>query len=146
MSQRYSGGVISATPVEPSGNFETDVASGVWTLQEALKYTKAGNWPTAGNTATIGLFMGGYNATASSFSAAVDKIVIETTGDATDFGDLSGNRYLLAGVGSSTRAVFGNHYLRSSGSTSNIIEYFTFSAKGKSTARHFNRRNKGKGQ
>lgn len=42
MPMRYPGGVISATPPTVS----TTTAKGVWTLEEAMQYVKAGNWPS----------------------------------------------------------------------------------------------------
>ena len=45
MTQRYLGGIITANPVEPSENFSDSVASGMWTMQEALSFSKAGDWP-----------------------------------------------------------------------------------------------------
>ena len=51
MSNRYQGGVISATPVTGSGPYETSTAKGVWTLDQAMQLKKQGLWPTAGNVA-----------------------------------------------------------------------------------------------
>ena len=82
--------------------------------------------------AAMGLFAGGQTSS-SLYHSEVEYIDIATTGTNALFGELQERSESFDGVGSSTRAVFGNHYLRSSGSTSNIIEYFTFSAKGKST-------------
>jgi hypothetical protein len=48
MSTQYPGGFITKTPVVPSGGFETSTASGIWTVDQALQYVKAGNWPTQG--------------------------------------------------------------------------------------------------
>ena len=45
MTQRYLGGIITANPVEPSENFSDSAASGMWTMQEALSFSKAGDWP-----------------------------------------------------------------------------------------------------
>ena len=45
MTQRYLGGIITANPVEPSENFSDSAASGMWTMQEALAFSKAGDWP-----------------------------------------------------------------------------------------------------
>jgi len=45
MTQRYLGGIITANPVEPSENFADSAASGMWTMQEALAFSKAGDWP-----------------------------------------------------------------------------------------------------
>ena len=41
MSKRYPGGLITKTPVTPT----TTSAPGVWTLEQALQYIKAGTWP-----------------------------------------------------------------------------------------------------
>ena len=45
MTQRYLGGIITANPTEPSENFADSAASGMWTMQEALSFSKAGDWP-----------------------------------------------------------------------------------------------------
>ena len=45
MTQRYLGGIITANPTEPSSNLSTASASGMWTLQEALSFYRAGDWP-----------------------------------------------------------------------------------------------------
>jgi hypothetical protein len=42
MSKRYPGGLITKTPVTPT----TSSAPGVWTLEQALQYIKAGTWPS----------------------------------------------------------------------------------------------------
>ena len=48
MSTQYPGGFITKSPVVPSGPYETSTASGIWTVDQALQYTKQGIWPTAG--------------------------------------------------------------------------------------------------
>lgn len=54
--------------------------------------------------ATRGVFGGGYT---GSMSNVMDYITIDTTGNATDFGDLTVARWGCAGVSSNTRGVFG---------------------------------------
>ena len=49
MSTKYSGGIITKNPVTPAGPYETGAAPGVWTVEQALQYTKQGIWPTQGN-------------------------------------------------------------------------------------------------
>jgi len=49
MSQQYPGGIITKNAVVPSGPYQDSWASGVWTLDQASQYVKAGNWPTFGN-------------------------------------------------------------------------------------------------
>jgi len=60
MSERYPGGIISKTPVTPTGAYETSSASGVWTLDQQAYWAKLNNWPTAGNVQTV-YFLGYYN-------------------------------------------------------------------------------------
>ena len=50
MSTKYPGGLITKTPVTPAGPYQSGAASGVWTLDQQLQYTKQGIWPIAGNT------------------------------------------------------------------------------------------------
>jgi uncharacterized delta-60 repeat protein len=42
MSKRYPGGLITKTPVTPT----ISAAPGIWTLDQAITYIKAGTWPT----------------------------------------------------------------------------------------------------
>lgn len=51
MSKQYPGGLITKTPVVPSGPYQTSTASGIWTLDQQAAYAKLGQWPTAGNVA-----------------------------------------------------------------------------------------------
>ena len=48
MSKQYPGGIISKTPITPSGPYETSTASGIWTLDQQAYWQKLGQWPTAG--------------------------------------------------------------------------------------------------
>jgi hypothetical protein len=50
MSTKYPGGLITKTPVTPAGPYQTGAAPGVWTVEQALQYTKQGIWPTQGLT------------------------------------------------------------------------------------------------
>jgi len=62
MSQKYIGGFITKSPTAPSGPYETSVAKGIWTLDQAMQFKKQGIWPTAGNVApptVIGQAFGG---------------------------------------------------------------------------------------
>jgi len=52
MSKQYPGGLISKTPVTPSGPYNIDTASGVWTLEQQAYWQRLGQWPTAGNSPT----------------------------------------------------------------------------------------------
>jgi hypothetical protein len=61
----------------------------------------------------------------------IERIIITTTGNATDFGDLSQSRSQGAACGSSTRGVFGGGF-RGGGINlpSNVIDYVTFATAG----------------
>jgi len=41
----WQGGIVQKTATEPSGPWKSGGASGMWTLDEALKYKKQGKWP-----------------------------------------------------------------------------------------------------
>ena len=126
MTQRYLGGIITANPVEPSSNLSNASASGMWTLQEALSFYRAGDWPDPTNTPSVGLFMAGYSG--ASAVNVVDKVVPEQAGNATDFGDTSATKYQVAGFSSDTRSIVAGGYL-----DTNVLEYFTFSSAGDAT-------------
>ena len=57
----------------------------------------------------------------------IDYVTISSTGDATDFGDLSVARYSNGAGSNSIRAIFGGGY---SGSASNVIDYITIASTG----------------
>lgn len=62
MSKQFPGGFITKSPTAPSGPYETSVAKGIWTLDQAMQFKKQGIWPTAGNIApptVIGQAYGG---------------------------------------------------------------------------------------
>jgi hypothetical protein len=45
MSTQYPGGFITKSPVAPTSS----AASGIWTVDQALQYVKAGTWPSPSN-------------------------------------------------------------------------------------------------
>ena len=73
----------------------------------------------------IGVFGGG---TTGSTSNVMDYITIATTGNATDFGDLTASRFTLAACSSTTRGVFGGGH-----SDNTIIDYITIATTGNAT-------------
>ena len=83
---------------------------------------------TALSSSTRGVFAGGYTPTpATTFINVIEYITIASTGDAKDFGDLSGVRGGMSACSSSTRGVFGG------GRTPtkiNVIEFITISTLG----------------
>ena len=133
MTQRYLGGIITANPVEPSSNLSNASASGMWTLQEALSFYRAGDWPDPTNTPTVGLFAGGIGTDGSTQVNEIDTITPETLGDSTDFGDLSLARGGMAGFSSDTRGIFAGGQLNGSPYRSDTIDYVTFASAGNAT-------------
>jgi hypothetical protein len=55
MSTRYPGGLITKSPVVPT----TSSAPGIWTMEQALQYIKAGTWPLSGKTVEIKIWGAG---------------------------------------------------------------------------------------
>lgn len=129
MPKRYQGNIITDTPTDPNGNYENSVASGVWSLGEALAFGKQGLWPTAGNAAPKALFMGGEHSGGTRVDT-VDSIDITTLGNATDFGDLlSIGSFAACNIASSTRGI---NYGGGQNGT-NVIQYFTIATAGNAT-------------
>jgi len=65
----------------------------------------------------------------TAYNAYIDFFTISTTGNATDFGDLTLARYNCAGVASSTRGVWQGGR-KSPGANSNEVDYITISSTG----------------
>ena len=80
MSTKYPGGFITKSPVAPAGPYETSVANGIWTLDQAMQFKKQGIWPTAGNVApptVIGqAYGGGYYAGQIGVSSVATHYII----------------------------------------------------------------------
>ena len=49
MTERYLGSIISPSPVEPTGSFADQTASGVWNIHDPLLFGQASDWPVTGN-------------------------------------------------------------------------------------------------
>jgi hypothetical protein len=110
---RYLGGLITADEslVIPADNYGDTSAPGVWTLAEAELLNKSNRWPTAGNTYVtqqIGLFFGGQAGAGE--QNYIDQRNLASTGNATDFGDMSAGKQQTAALGNNTRAVVGGGY------------------------------------
>ena len=84
---------------------------------------------------TLGLFMGGGNASGTPY-AITDYITVATTGNATDFGDPTTNRTGAGGVSDGTYAIMGGGAAASPGWPNNgtdIIDYYTIETPGNAT-------------
>jgi hypothetical protein len=90
--------------------------------------TQARSTPAACSSSTRGVFGGGIIPTSPiTWVNTMDYVTISSTGDATDFGDLTQVRDIFAACSSSTRGVFGG------GRTPtkvNVIDYITISSTG----------------
>jgi len=132
-TKHFTANVISATKVVPNGSFENSAASGVWTLDEQYDLRRGGNWPETGNAAPLGIFVGGKN-TSNAYVSDYEKIAITTTGDGTDYGDLTAVRRGAGCLANATRGIFvaGSN---SSNAATNEIEYIAILSGG--TAQDF---------
>ena len=81
---------------------------------------------------TTGLFQGGWPNSGSARSNVIHKITIATTGNSTDFGDLSVPRMRGGAAGDATRGLCssGNATVSGSNSNSNVIDYVTIATPG----------------
>ena len=89
---------------------------------------------TVGNpdiTQQIGLFSGGRNSS-TNFTNVIQQRNLASTGNASDFGDLTDGRYGLTALGNTTRGIMSGG-VNGSYALQNIIEYVTFSSAGNAT-------------
>jgi len=94
--------------------------------------TTARGYLTSCASATRGIFAGGLRTDGSGTNFnIIDYITIASTGNATDFGDLSGSRNQVGSAASATRGIFAGGY--SSPLSYNIIEYITIATTGNAT-------------
>lgn len=49
MAKKYPGGLITKTPITPTGPYQDGSASGVWSIEQMQYWMKQGLWPIAGN-------------------------------------------------------------------------------------------------
>lgn len=95
--------------------------SGVWNLSEVFQAVGQGLWPPSTLIGDIGIFAGGGS------SNVIQYVTITSTGNATDFGDLTITMNGCGGSGSLTRGVIASSYVSG---YSNVINYLTIVAKG----------------
>jgi len=80
------------------------------------------------SSSTRGVFGGGFTYS-SVYTNIIDYITIATTGNAIDFGDLTGSKHQLTACSSFIRGVFGGGE-NSAGTELNIIDYITIATTG----------------
>ena len=108
--------------------------SGVWKLQTKYQYNSA--FPIDANLGAIGIVAGGQNNDSSgTVLNIIEKfLAAASTGNATDFGDLTVARHALSSIGNDTRAIFAGGWDNYSGtSRSNVIDYITYTTTGNAT-------------
>jgi|LWDU01.1.fsa_nt_gi hypothetical protein len=95
-----------------------------------LSVARGGSASSAGTeNDTRGIIAGGAPWTGNALNT-IDYVTIATTGNATDFGDLTRTAYGVQGCSSGTRGVFGGGNLINSGQTTNILDYITIATTG----------------
>ena len=86
------------------------------------------------NSATRGIFAGGQTGTGSgSQSNVIDYVTMGSTGNATDFGDLTVSRTGVSGSSSSTRGIFAGGISVGTGVYYATIDYITIASTGNAT-------------
>ena len=101
---------------------QLDDCSGVWTLKEVKDAVMGGYWRNAGSR---GLFAGGDTGSAIN---VIDYVVMSSTGNATDFGDLTVTKKHATAVSSHTRFVsMGGH---TPSPVTNVMDYVTIMTTG----------------
>ena len=84
MSERYQGGYITATVVNPDGFIaDSATATGVWTLQEQFTFHKASLWPSV---MSRGVCFGGAYPGATN---VIDFVTISTNDTSDNFREIS---------------------------------------------------------
>jgi hypothetical protein len=124
--KNWNAGIIRPVAVAPAGPYQDGAAPGVWTLDQVAYWRKQNLWPIAGSGATPIALFGGNDST-----NVIDKVLLSTTGNATDFGDMTTIRRLYGAAASITRAVFGGG--RQGTTNYNTIDYVQFSTNGNTT-------------
>ena len=122
------GGTGSSSPVTISGLTNgTSYTAQVWAINDY------GNGPLSAATssftpASIALIKGGYAASAP--TNTVQKISVETTGNSTDFGDLSESKGGSPGSSNGTRGLFWAGNKGGTNNKSSMIDYITIANTG----------------
>ena len=86
------------------------------------------------NSTTRGIFAGGQDVPSpTAYLNFIDYITTATTGNATDFGDLTQNVFMTTGVCDSTRGVRGGGAKSPSPANTNVMDYVTIASTGNAT-------------
>jgi hypothetical protein len=87
------------------------------------------SYPVGAASSTRGVMAGGFSYISETVANlnVISYVTLATTGNATDFGDLTQARYALAGTSNNTRALFAGG---TTGTTVNTIDYITIESVG----------------
>ena len=119
---------MSIIPVEvPTGAIRYNTDSNKMECFNGTKWYEISVSSPDLNGGARGLFQGGSVPSPGDGTTTVDYITIPTTGNAIDFGDLTGNCFSGSGGASRTRSINANGWR---GSNSNIIDYGTIPSLG----------------
>ncbi len=119
---------MALTDNVPAGSIRFNTDSRKLEIYNGDKWWNIDSTSTEAQTGgTRGVGMGGYSG--SALVDIIEYVQINTTGNAVDFGNLSGNIYEGAGIGSRTRGI---HW--GGGPAPTSIQYITFSSTGNATS------------
>ena len=125
--QGVSGDTKPTTNIQESSRFEETDTLKIYNYVASTTNDWILNGDAIPHIITRGVFGGGNT---GSNTNVMDYITIDTTGNATDFGDLTVARQYVAGLSSNTRGVFGGG---NDGAVSNVMDYITIASTGNAT-------------
>lgn len=106
--------------------------SGVWNISTQYQYRTG--WPIDLNLGATALYAGGQTSASPYSINVVEKILLAgSTGNGTDFGDLSAIQEGLASASSGTRMLVAGGINANTSAITDTIEYFTYSSSGNAT-------------
>ena len=129
----FGGGFKAPSPNADAGLLQINyvIIASLGNAQDFGDLVFGVRYPTGTSSPTRGLFAGGRDsANAPVFNRnKIDYVTIATTGNATDFGDLTDALYSMAGTGSATRGLFAGGY-NPAGGAINLMNYVTIATTG----------------
>jgi len=133
----FGGYVQGVTPTYENTNIDYITIDTLGNASDFGDTTVGSNSGAGCSNDTYGLHAGGYGRINGSgtYKQNIDKVVIATTGNATDYGDLTKAKNVQGGASDKTRGLIGGGYDPSlnGGSRTNEIEYVTIATDGNGT-------------
>ena len=122
---------MSLPPVEvPTGAMRFNSDSQKLEYYDGAQWLQVSTFSPLLNGGARGLFFGGFTPGPTTYNI-IDYITISTTGNATDFGDISSTNRYGAACSSSTRGLYGGGY---NPSLDNVIVFVTISSTGNTSS------------